>query len=131
MLDPRQATRQSGHSAHLASSQGLFGKTLIPTIDKQIVQMEFDARKFRQGVKQSQEDLNSFKKSFDMKEVQDSLSSIEKATKMDFSIMADSLDSINSKLVLLVLLLLRLLQKSRILFSVGLKVWPMHCYSNR
>ena len=35
------------------------------TIDKNIVQLEFDAKKFRDGVKQSTDDLAQFKKSID------------------------------------------------------------------
>lgn len=68
------------------------------TIEKNIVQMEFDARKFRDGVKQSTDDLSAFKKSFDMKGAIDAMSSLEKASQLDFTLMADSLDSINNKL---------------------------------
>lgn len=75
--------------------------TSSTTIEKEIVQMEFDARKFREGVKQSTDDLSAFKKSFDMKTAVDALSELEKASNLDFSGMAQSLESINNKLSLI------------------------------
>jgi len=71
------------------------------TIEKNIVQLEFDARKFRDGVIQSTDQLSSFKKQFDFTRAQETLDDLSDMSRLDFSMMEDSLASINSKLSLI------------------------------
>jgi len=48
------------------------------TVEREIVQMEFDARKFSQGVGGATKDLGSFKKQFDMSQQERSLQHLER-----------------------------------------------------
>jgi tape measure domain-containing protein len=67
------------------------------TVEREIVQMEFDARKFSKGVQTSMEDLNSFKKSFDMTRAQRDLAELDRAADdVDFSTMQQGLTNITS-----------------------------------
>lgn len=67
-------------------------------IERDIVQMVFDAKQFRKGIQGSIEDIEQLKKSFDFVKAQQSLGELGKASQTDFSPMAASLDAINSKL---------------------------------
>jgi len=68
------------------------------TIEKNIVQLEFDAKKFRDGVKKSTDDLSEFKRNIDFTKSEQAFANLDKVAKIDFSTMANSLESINSKL---------------------------------
>jgi tape measure domain-containing protein len=70
-------------------------------IDREIVQLVFEAKDFRKGIQESIEQIENLKKSFDLTKAQESLASLEDAADTDFSPMAKSLDSINSKLSLM------------------------------
>lgn len=74
---------------------------MTSTIERRIVQMVFEADRFRRGIKQSIDDLSALKKSFDFKQAQDSFSELEKASQVDFNPMAKSLEQINGKLSIL------------------------------
>jgi tape measure domain-containing protein len=71
------------------------------TIEKNIVQMEFDAKKFRDGVSQSTDSLTKFKSQFDFTQAQDTLEDLDDMARVDFSRMEQSLASINNKLSLM------------------------------
>ena len=68
------------------------------TIEKNIVQMEFDAKKFRKGVEQSTNDLVAFKDEFDFSKSAEAFANLDKVAKIDFSAMENSLERINGKL---------------------------------
>ena len=68
------------------------------TIEKSIVQMEFDAKKFRDGVSDSTAELSKFKQQFDFKSAEDAFQNIEKVANIDFTGMSNALEGINSKL---------------------------------
>ena len=67
-------------------------------IEREIVQMVFEAKDFRKGIAESIESIDDLKDSFDLKNAQSSLGELQKASHLDFSAMSQSLDSINSKL---------------------------------
>lgn len=67
-------------------------------IEREIVQAEFDGRKFVSGVQSSMQSLNDFKKSFDMTQPQKSLADIDKAANsMDFSGMQQGIGNITTQ----------------------------------
>ena len=68
------------------------------TVERKIVQMVFEAKKFEQGIRSSLESLSDFKKAFQLDAAQESLSELERAADVDFSPMSKALDSINNKL---------------------------------
>ena len=68
------------------------------TVERKIVQMVFEAKKFQQGIRNSLESLSDFKKAFQLESAQKSLTDLEKAADVDFSPMSRALDSINNKL---------------------------------
>jgi tape measure domain-containing protein len=68
------------------------------TIEREIVQMVFEAKAFRKGIKDSIADLEDFKKSFDLSKAQSSFAELEKASRVDFAPMASALESINNKM---------------------------------
>ena len=68
------------------------------SVERQIVQMVFEAKDFRKGIRESIEDLGNFKKSFDLSKAQESFGELEKASRVDFGNMASSLESINAKM---------------------------------
>ncbi len=68
------------------------------TIERKIVQMVFEAKKFEQGIRSSLESLSDFKKAFQLESAQQSLTELERAADVDFSPMSKALDSINNKL---------------------------------
>ena len=68
------------------------------TIEKNIVQMEFDAKKFRDGVSESSDSLTKFKNQFDFKGAEDAFQNMEKVANIDFGGMEAALEGINSKL---------------------------------
>ena len=71
------------------------------TIEKEIVQMVFEAKEFRKGIRESMEDLAEFKKSFNFNNAQTGLAELQKSSEIDFSAMAKGIDSINSKMSIL------------------------------
>ena len=68
-------------------------------IEKEIVQMVFDAKQFRKGIRESIEELADLKKSFNFNNAQKNLAELEKSSKVDFSFMADGISSINTKMI--------------------------------
>ena len=71
------------------------------TIEKEIVQMVFEAKQFRKGIRQSIEELSEFKKSFEFNNAQRGLAELQKSSNVDFSAMAEGISSINSKMGIL------------------------------
>lgn len=69
------------------------------TIDKRIVQMEFDAKKFRGGVQAAMRDISDLKKSFNMTEAMHSILELSKATEQagDFSPMSEGLTKVTTQ----------------------------------
>jgi tape measure domain-containing protein len=76
------------------------GVRMSVTIEKEIVQMTFDGKGFKDGVKGSIDDLAALKKSFDFQNAQRSMAELERASRLDFSGMERSLSSLNSKISL-------------------------------
>ena len=68
------------------------------TVERKIVQMVFEAKKFEQGIRSSLESLSDFKKAFQLESAARSLTELESAADVDFSPMSKALDSINNKL---------------------------------
>lgn len=68
------------------------------TIEKEVVQMVFDGKGFGKGVQQSVDQVGELKKALNFTGSEKGLENIEKASKVDFSRMASSLESISSKL---------------------------------
>jgi len=68
------------------------------TIEKNIVQLEFDAKKFQDGVSESADSLTKFKNQFDFKTAEDAFQNMEKVAAIDFTGMSNALEGINSKL---------------------------------
>ena len=68
------------------------------TIEKEIVQMVFEAKQFRKGIREAMEDLGEFKKSFDFDGAQTGLAELQKSSKIDFSSMTEGIASINAKM---------------------------------
>lgn len=71
------------------------------TIEKEIVQMVFEAKEFRKGIRESIEDLAEFKKSFEFNNAQTGLAELQSSSNIDFSTMAEGISSINSKMSLM------------------------------
>ena len=69
------------------------------TVEREIVQMVFDAKEFRKGIRESIEELADLKKSFNFNNAQKNLAELEKSSKVDFSFMADGISSINTKMI--------------------------------
>jgi len=67
-------------------------------IEREIVQMVFDAKEFRKGVRNSIEDLEELKGSFELSDARQSFGELEKASRLDFGGLAKSLESINGKM---------------------------------
>ena len=67
-------------------------------IEREVVQMVFEAKAFRKGIHDSISDLEDFKKSFDFKNAQSGFAELEKASRVDFAPMANALESINNKM---------------------------------
>jgi len=68
------------------------------TIEKNIVQLEFDAKKFQDGVSESADSLTKFKNKFDFKDAEAAFQNMEKVAAIDFTGMSNALEGINSKL---------------------------------
>ncbi len=71
------------------------------TIEREIVQMVFEAKEFRKGIRESIEELADLKKSFEMDSAQRSMADLQKSSDIDFSVMADGISSINAKMSLM------------------------------
>ncbi|RLC97499.1 MAG: hypothetical protein DRI46_12960, partial [Chloroflexi bacterium] len=67
-------------------------------IERDVVQMVFEAKQFRKGIHESIEDVETLKKSFDLTKARESLGQLEKSAHVDFSPMVKSLDKINGKI---------------------------------
>jgi tape measure domain-containing protein len=66
-------------------------------IEREIVQMEFDARKFTKGIDTSAKSLSDFKKGFNMTGAQQSLAELDKASdSVDFSTMQRGLTNVTA-----------------------------------
>lgn len=71
------------------------------TIEREIVQMQFDAKEFQKGVQASLKELEDFKKSFNFNNANQSLAELDKSAQIDFHVMAEGIASINSKMSLM------------------------------
>lgn len=67
------------------------------TIEREIVQMDFDVKQFRKGTRDSIQDIEALKKSFDFKNAQKSFAALEQANNIKFDRLQGSLDSLNRK----------------------------------
>lgn len=70
-------------------------------IEREIVQMVLDAKGFQSGVQTSIKQIEDLKKSFDFTQAQQTFGELERGSHISFSPLAQSLDSINSKLSIL------------------------------
>lgn len=68
------------------------------TIEREIVQMVFEAKDFRKGISDSINDIGDLQKSFKMDNAQRSLADLQKASNIDFNVMAEGISSINNKM---------------------------------
>lgn len=67
-------------------------------IEREIVQMYFDAKNFREGVRESIEDLGKLKKQFEMDNAMKSLRELEKASHVDFNPLSKGIEALNGKI---------------------------------
>ena len=71
------------------------------TIEREIVQLVFDAKDFAKGIKNSIDDISQLRKAADMSGAAESFNSLEKAADVDMSPFGKSLDGISYKMVAL------------------------------
>ena len=70
-------------------------------IEKEIVQLMFDAKDFAKGIKNSIDDLSQLKKGMDMSTGVKAFGDLEKASEVDMSPLSNSLDGISYKMIAL------------------------------
>jgi len=68
------------------------------TIEKEIIQLVFEAKEFRKGIQESLEDLQDFKKGFEFNAANQGLAELQRSSNVDFSTMAEGIASINAKM---------------------------------
>jgi hypothetical protein len=70
------------------------------TIEREIVQMVFDAKEFRKGIQDSIKDLSDFRKSFDFTSAHKSFAELESSSSsMDFGVMTNGISSVNARMI--------------------------------
>lgn len=71
------------------------------TIEKNIVQMDFDAKTFHKGIEQSLRDIQELKDAFQMENAAKGMQELDKASRISFDPLTKSIGALNSKISLL------------------------------